>query len=296
MILFLIYRPAIFITFTKTFFMKRFFIFFLTFVFIQINSFAKQRELNKGESVIFGTDVLLLNIPSTKGNILDALPIASKIEIIDKASLLTTIGNISDFWYKVKYNDTEGYVWGTSIADNFYENDIDKDGSTETFMILNLTKSVNEEGYNYNNSKLEFRIARNGQLIHEHKRFTNYSFICDSIKYETSDKFNSKINLLSIAYNFTGETSGKAEQFFSFNKDNLDSLFTIAYLEKESAYISYGNLIFPKDKDGIKNSIIINYKFCNDTSNCNDEHGIPCKWEFTKEILEWDGKKFILKK
>lgn len=274
--------------------MKRIFFICFIFVFIQINSsFAKQRELSKGKAVVFGVDVLLRSLPSQNSNILDVIPIASKIEIIDKASLLTNIGNDKDFWYKVKYNETEGYIWGAEIADNFFEKE--NEGSLETFMILNFTKEYNDEGSNTNTSRIEFRLAQNGQLLHEHKRFTNYSFLCDTIKFETLENFTTKINVLRILYNFSGESKGKAEEFYTFN-NNIDSLLMIDYIDNLGSSISYCNAIFPTDKDGIKNCIILNWKICNDASLFNETQGDRCQWEYSKEILEWNGKKFNLKK
>jgi len=277
--------------------MKRIFFVIIILFFYQIQfSFAKQRELNKGTAVVFGADVLLRDVPSTQGSILDVIPIASKIEIIDKASLLTKIGNTSDYWYKVKYNETEGFIWGPLIADYYYETDLDKDKLVETFMILNLSKGINDEGYSAGNSRIEFRVARNGQLINEHKRLTNYNFSCDTIVFENLDLVEAKLNVLRLKYGFAGETSGSAEQFFRLNNDNLDSLFTVLYKESEGGYVSYGKIVFANEKDGIKNGIVINYKFCNDITDCDDEHGKPCKWEYAKDLLLWDGKVFTLKK
>jgi hypothetical protein len=257
-------------------------------------SFSQQRELSKGTAMVFGADVLLRNIPSTQGVALDVIPIASKIEILDKASLLTNMGNINDYWYKVKYNETEGFIWGTLIADNYYENDMDNDSLTETFMILNLSKNYFDEGFNTTNSRIEIRLARNGQLIYEHKRQIGYKFICDSIRSQMIDITSAKLNILRLHYGFSGATEGKAEQFFKINNEGLDSLFTMVTYEGEGGYVSFGNLIFPNDKDGIPNSIVINYKYCTDITGCDDK-AIPCKWEFDKNILSWDGKSFTLK-
>ncbi len=276
--------------------MKRFIFLFLFVFFIQINcSFARQRELSKGPAVVFGVDVLLLSIPSSQGNILDVLPIASKIEIIDKASLLTKVGDINDYWYKVKYNDVEGFIWGTLIADYYYENDIDKDGSVETFMVMNLTKSLYEDNYIPSNSRLEFRIARNGQLIIEHKRPSNYYYSCDSIIFKKLAQFSPELNVIQIKYSFSGETAGNGMEYQLFANNNLDSLFSVALAEGEGGYVCYSNIISPNDKGGQTNTIIINTK-CADVSLCDDAKGNPCNWEYTKEVLYWDGKKIISKK
>jgi len=275
--------------------MKRFFILYLFVFLTQIDhSFAIQRELNKGTAVVFGADVLLRAIPSLQGNILDVLPIASKIEIIDKASLLTTVGNIKDYWYKVKYNNVEGFIWGTLIADYYYENDIDNDGSVETFMVMNLTKSLYDDDYIKENSKLEFRVAKNSQLIIEHKRPTNYYYSCDSIIFKQISQFSPVLNVIQIEFSFSGETAGHGIEFQLFSNNNLDSLFSVAIDEGEGGYVCYSNLIFPKDKGGQANTIFVNTK-CADVSSCDDAGNNPCKWEYTNEIMFWDGKKFISK-
>lgn len=273
--------------------MKRFVLFTLILLFAQVHfSFAKQRELSKGPSVVFGADVLLRSVPSQQSSIIDVLPIASEIEILDKASEVTTLNGIKDFWYKVKYNGNEGFIWGALIADNYYETDLDADSSKETFMLLNLTKEYFDE--DFKNSRLEFRVARNGQLIYEHKRPTDYSFNCDSISVTRFPGMRPDFRVLQINYNFLGVTGGNGKEYYRFSNNNLDSLFTVKLEEGEGGYVCYGSLVFPDNKEVKPNSIILRVK-CADVTNCDDNAGKPCQWVYDSETLLWDGKKFIIK-
>jgi hypothetical protein len=277
--------------------MNRILLIILFLFFSQINtSNAEQRELSKGTAVVFGADVLLRALPSQTGNIVDVLPIASKIEIVDKASLLTKLDNISDYWYKVKYNDEEGFLWGVLIADNYYEGDLDTDGSTETFMLLNLTQTPYDASFSFDNSKIEFRVARNGQMINEHKQYTEFLIAVDSIHLEKLTSFTPELSVIRLSYTFTGIIGGNAEQFFRFSSNSIDSLFTIHYLEGEGGTLCFSTLILPSDKNGQPNTVVIKSKVA-DTLDCDYKtENPPCKWEYFDTTLIWDGKKFTKKK
>ncbi len=272
--------------------MKRTLLLFLIVIFYQINqSNAKQRELNKGTAVVFGVDVLLRSLPLQTGNIIDVVPIASKIEIIDKASLLTKSGDIADYWYKVKYKEQEGFIWGALIADNFFDSDLDSDGSAETFMILNLSKSASDSDFVEINSRIEFRVARNGQMVYEHKQFAESAMNIDSISYEKLKLFTPDLSVMRIKYSFSGIYSGNAEQFMRFNNNHIDSLFTMHYSEGEGGTRCLSELVLPSDKEGKANRVVIKTK-CADVSFCDYITGNPpCKWEYANKTLVWDGKK-----
>jgi hypothetical protein len=276
--------------------MKRFLFFTVILLFAQAHfSYATQRELSKGPAVVFGADVLLRSVPSQQSSIVDVLPIASEIEILDKASEITLLGGIKDYWYKVKYNGNEGFIWGGLIADNYFETDLDADSSKETFMILNLTKGIYDEDFQSSNSRVEFRIARNGQLIYEHKRPTTYNFVCDSIGIEKLQLLKSIITVMVLKCNYLGETSANGKEYFRFNNNNLDSLFAIKFMEAEGGYVCYGSLFLPDNKEVQPNSVVMKIK-CADVSNCDDKAGKPCQWDYATETLLWDGKKFTIKK
>lgn len=276
--------------------MKHFLLLTSLLLFFQVHiSFAKQRELSKGSAVVFGADVLLRSIPSQQSSIIDVLPIASDIEILDKASELVTLNGIKDFWYKVNYNGNEGFIWGALIADNYFKTDLDADSTQETFMILNLTKGIYDEDFQNSNSRLEFRVARNNQLIYEHKRTSNYTFICDSIGFEKLPLYKSVIRAMTVKCSYMGETSAVGKEYFLFTGNNLDSLFSIKFSEGEGGYVCFSSLLFPDNKEVQPNSVAIKTK-CADVSNCDDNAGKPCQWEYTTETLLWDGKKFNLKK
>jgi len=276
--------------------MNKTIIVFLLCFFIHIHySQAKQRELKKGTAVVFGADVLLRALPSESGNIVDVLPIASKIEIIDKASLNVNLGNINDYWYKVKYNEEDGFIWGPLIADNYYEGDLDQDGSTETFMVLDLTKESSDADFNSSTSKIELRVARNGQMIIEHKQFSEIRLEIDTLSFDKLAKFTPDLSVIRVKYSFSGISGGKKEQILRFKNNNIDSLFTVNYAEGDGGIICLSELVLPSDKGGQANSLIIKTK-CADVSACDYISGNPpCSWEYYNKTWVWDGIKFTSK-
>jgi len=261
----------------------------------QIHNYS---DLKKGVHVIFNDTVLMRNAPNTEGKVLYKLPITTKIEVIEKTTNLMKFDNYNDYWYKVKYINTEGYIWGGLIADNYYEGDIDSDNNEETFMILNNTTDPNIDNNNvyqfdYNFNNLKFRIARDTKSITDFILKSIYGVMVDTIKYEKCLQFNPSLQTVRIKYEFNGEVGGSSELFLHFNGNTLDSLFNIYYEKGEGGYVCYENAIFPNDKGGQTNTIIINSE-CGDESSSDEKN--PTKWEYSQKILIWNGKKFTEKK
>jgi uncharacterized protein YgiM (DUF1202 family) len=59
-------------------------------------------EIKKGSAYIFADNVLFRDAPTQQGKILSKFSIATKVEIIEKASALTNVNGADNYWYKIK--------------------------------------------------------------------------------------------------------------------------------------------------------------------------------------------------
>ena len=274
--------------------MKKFIRTLLSILFLLFCIQVKAVDVKKGTAYIFADNVLFRNAPTQQGKILSKFSIATKVEIIEKASALTTVNGAENYWYKIKNNNTEGYVWGGLLADMFCCADLDDDGIQEVFMIMNNSKGLYDVGFN-NTSYLWFRVARANKLIFEYKRFDIYKYNLSSIAFEKMNQFKDPLSVIRFKYGFMGDVGGNGEQFFSFKNNYLDSLFTVVYEQGEGGFVCYGTLAFPCETNGQENALTVTTK-CADVVMCDDIKGPPCKWEYNTTVYSWDGKRFAEKK
>jgi len=78
----------------------------------QINNSANQVKLNKTKFLtILGKDIWVRDLPS-KGKVVLKLNEGDKCQIIEKGKL-EIIKGLPDYWYKIEFNKTEGWVFGS---------------------------------------------------------------------------------------------------------------------------------------------------------------------------------------
>ncbi|GHT80137.1 hypothetical protein FACS1894130_10810 [Spirochaetia bacterium] len=83
--------------------------------------------------------------PGLKGNIIGKLGMNDKIEILENTEKLQIIENVLAFWYKIKFNNIVGYIWGGYIAEQTLIVDIDNNGILDYFHVR-----VSRVSYLYN--------------------------------------------------------------------------------------------------------------------------------------------------
>jgi hypothetical protein len=88
-------------------------------------------ELTIGESYsMLDGSINIRSAPGLEGNIIGKLNLHDRITIIGNTYIEQKIENILAYWYKIKYRELEGFIWGGYIASkrlllqsHYYEND-----------------------------------------------------------------------------------------------------------------------------------------------------------------------------
>lgn len=245
------------------------------------------RELPPGTHYLFGDNVRMRDQPSVKGKVLETLKIASPLVILRNTKIRYTVGQTEDYWYKVKYGEKEGYIWGGLIADQFYENDFDGDGSKEMLLILNLTEDPNISSGGPDEFRI--RIVQNQEQKAEWLYNISSGITDVSVTVEKWPDFN--IQVIQLSYEFNGEEGGTEVTFFRLETTGLTELFSVSD-HGEGGYSCLEEMIFPNDQGGEKGKIILKSK-CADISNCLDTKEDPCNWEYSSFKYRWNGITFV---
>jgi hypothetical protein len=82
-------------------------------------------EFNNGVYRMLDYPVNIRSAPNLNGNILGKLNLNSEIEILENAKNQQQIEGIEHYWYKIKYNNIIGYIWGGYIAVEAFDFEID---------------------------------------------------------------------------------------------------------------------------------------------------------------------------
>jgi hypothetical protein len=78
-----------------------------------------------GKYNMLESSVNIRSQPNLTGSVIGKLELHSEIEIIERAENFQTINGMTHYWYKIKYEDITGYIWGgfISISKEIFEID-----------------------------------------------------------------------------------------------------------------------------------------------------------------------------
>jgi hypothetical protein len=80
--------------------------------------------------------------PNTTGSIVGKLELHSEIEIIEKTDISQTIEGMTHYWYKIKYGNITGYIWGGYIS---IKTDIYVFGNNKVYCYYRVSKKVKKK-------------------------------------------------------------------------------------------------------------------------------------------------------
>jgi hypothetical protein len=123
----------------------------LFFIIITNIAYSLPYQIKPGFYYIIDPPVNIRSEGSLNGSIIGRLVLGNKIEIIECAFNEQTIDGLTAYWYKIKYNNIEGYVWGGLIAVETFIYDIDKNGVDDYFQYRYSKIENNEAFINLNN-------------------------------------------------------------------------------------------------------------------------------------------------
>jgi hypothetical protein len=90
-------------------------------------------EFDKGFYYMLDYPVNVRSEPNLRGSVVGQLRQHERIEIISNAGNAQKIENVWAYWYKIKFNENEGYIWGGNIAYHTLISDIDNNGINDYF-------------------------------------------------------------------------------------------------------------------------------------------------------------------
>jgi len=71
--------------------------------------------------------------PNLSGSVIGQLRVNSRIEILAHVFNEQIINDVSAYWYRIRFNNTYGFVWGGFIAAETFVFDIDNNGINDYF-------------------------------------------------------------------------------------------------------------------------------------------------------------------
>ena len=89
--------------------------------------------------------------PNLRGEIIGKLKLNDKIEILENTNIIQNIDDISAYWYKIKFNEIIGYIFGGYIAVNRIVIDIDQNGMDDYFYFRFSKIKYEENGIGFVN-------------------------------------------------------------------------------------------------------------------------------------------------
>lgn len=264
--------------------------------FISLSVFTQNaiRKLVPGIHAVYGESTIIRNAPNQKAAIKHILPIGTKVLVIRNASEAEKINNIDDFWYKVTYDLDTGYIWGALISDIFLDGDFDGDSMQEVFLTYcNTFFGGTDYKYMEENSRFEFRMARNNKKISELKFSTPYSqYLCDTAELKRFRQFSPPITAICLTDSFAEANWGTRQIYLRFFDNKLDSLFILDKYAGEGGYVHKEKILIPEDTVKYNNTLIIETAGADFTA-ITPENPEP-KWEYSRRYFKWDGKRFDL--
>lgn len=251
------------------------------------------RTIEPGIHAVYGDNVLIRKAPNQKGTIEHIIPIGTKVDVIKKASVPENISNTDDYWYQIVYDLDTGYVWGALISENFLEGDLDGDSNEEIFLsYCNTFFNGTDYKYMEENSRIEFKVARNNLKISELKLKTSTQYLLDSVYLRTFSNFDPPFQAICLTDSFIDGDWGKGELYLRFNDNSLDSLFHLDIEAGEGGFVHRDSLILPASPEGIANTLIIKTSLADYTAITPENP--ETKWDVFSKYYRWDGKKFTL--
>ncbi len=236
-------------------------------------------ELEKPHRLI-GDKVRVRSAPDNKSKVLAELAIGHEVTPLEQTAKTMAVDGIEAPWYKVRYvyNDTraEGYVWGNLIARAYAQN---KKGELFLFGAGRRQKDISV-GTEYTS---QVRVARDGKELARLEVKEGVSF---EAKYEASlTDGRGLIGVNNIfAVKFVQEyCAGKNNTMFFFWDGNKIMHAHSSVDGADAPYYAIEKQIFPKDKGGRKDYVILEQEF--------GDHDDPKSVRKEKILLKWNGKK-----
>ena len=103
-------------------------------------------EFFPGQYYILDYPINIRSQPNLNGEILGKLNLHDKIEVLEKTNNIQNINDVEAYWYKIKFNEVLGYIFGGYIAANKFIFDIDQNG-VDDYLYFRFSKTIPSNTY-----------------------------------------------------------------------------------------------------------------------------------------------------
>lgn len=188
---------------------------------------------------IFGNDVKLRTAPSAESRVLELLKIGEWVEIVEKTTFSWPYKGFDSPFYKVKYDDTTGYILGGLLASE--------------------RKTLNGQNYFFAYSKegdatfLNIRNVKNGDYVEQKIRLAHTDI---DIKILDDKGIPEVEGIMFIDYNAEAcGVEGGGIYLFAHNGE-LTKVARLSVVSDAGVYYRSERFIFPTDVGGLQEKIL----------------------------------------
>lgn len=238
---------------------------------------------------VFGEKVNLREKPDTKSKVISVLNPGDPILILEQSKQKLEQNNLAEYWYKIKFKNFTGYLWGGLISDYSF--------SDSKFTVLCKNLGVKLTG-------LELRLVEKNKIISSLRikdgPVSNEAW--GFTKYKESDFSPSPISLIGLKYFVFSEIEYgySQETIITISKDKkLTSHFSWLAGSCDPPSCMESWLVFPSDT--LKKDSNINRKETKGKTNkileVSRSYDIddPNSNDYFEKTHTWNGKTFISK-
>lgn len=203
----------------------------------------------------YSTKLKLRNSPSAEAKQIATLNYGDKVTILEHTEEPDIIGNISDYWYKVSFNNKEGWCFGGFLAVPVLKKDACKNDENTTWLIQvpfqeNQTVTVCEDCYitSADNQKFELKPLDKIEILKQFRSpndeekpdMRNYHIAYDNIKNGYKDEYHTiyPFYLVRDSKNNFGVISGKYLAHYK-TTCSLNYVYYISVKQRLSYFHSY---------------------------------------------------------
>ncbi len=240
------------------------------------------------EAFVLVSDANLRDKPSTKAATIAQLPIATKVQILERTPDSLMLNGFKAPWFKVAANGKTGYLWSGILTKVAMTSDSE---ATEGIVFLAGIAAYNEKDYKVT---LQVRAAKNGKEIAK----TEFPSVGD-LGYDISlalkgPLFDNVKQVLSVEMTFGACDYAQGDNLVFFT-DGGKLMRQLEMVSASSAGAGYGSqdYILPADKGGIAGHLLVTEDAAEEeevTKNGKSDYRIKNqKYKIT--LYKWTGAK-----
>lgn len=237
---------------------------------------------------LFGDSVNIRENPSLRAKVIARLPITHQVRIKEEVKDILEVRRYRENWYRVEFSQgeksLEGFVWGGLLAKAFVHEDIDGDNQAE-WIVIGISGAEKGERV------VEARLVKEGRVISKPffnaidigaSRFFIYTVSAELLP---DKSFTPPLKIIRVHFSYEACDYPNGDVLLTWNGKELRYGLRAVFSSSEFGGSSY-RYIFPEEKNGKENHIIIKY-----TIEKVEEDPGKRSTRVSFEEYRWDGER-----